>query len=67
MRRRSSSSVRIFYPRLSSEEVIGLLRERLPKVAEELPFLKAVLFDSYNPQGDLEWRSRRGSKPTQTS
>ena len=40
MCRRSSSSVRIFHPRLSSEEVIGLLRERLPKVSEELPFLE---------------------------
>jgi len=47
MRKRSSSSVKVFYPRLSGEEVVKLLRERLLKVAEELPLLKAVLFGSY--------------------
>lgn len=47
MRKRSSSSVRVFYPRLSREEVVGLLKERLPRLTGKLPVLKAVLFGSY--------------------
>ncbi|MBC7098055.1 nucleotidyltransferase domain-containing protein [Candidatus Bipolaricaulota bacterium] len=47
MRKRSSSSVKVFYPRLSREDVVRLLRERLPGLARELPLVKAVLFGSY--------------------
>ncbi len=38
MHKRSSSSVRVFYPSLSRDEVVDLLRERLPELAKKLPF-----------------------------
>lgn len=47
MRKRSSSSVKVFYPRLGRDEVVGLLQERLPELADKLPLVKAVLFGSY--------------------
>jgi len=47
MPRKSSGSVRVFYPRLSREEVLERLRRRLPELAGRLPLRKAVLFGSY--------------------
>ncbi len=47
MRKGSSSSVRIFYPRFDREEVLRLLSERLGKLGEELPLRRVVLFGSY--------------------
>lgn len=44
---RSSSSVRVFYPRLTREEAIRLLRERIPLLARKLPVVKAELIGSY--------------------
>ncbi|GIX47768.1 MAG: hypothetical protein KatS3mg131_1979 [Candidatus Tectimicrobiota bacterium] len=47
MRRRSSSSVRVFYPGLSREEVLTRLREGLARLQALLPLRLAVLFGSY--------------------
>ena len=45
--KKSSSSVRIFYPRLNREEVIQGLARKLPGLQKELPLLLVVLFGSY--------------------
>ena len=55
----SSDSVRVFWPRLSREELLRLLRERLPKLAEKLPLVRVVLFGSYaqgtyGPRSDVD-------------
>lgn len=47
MRRQSSPSVRISYPRFSRDRLIGMLRERLPLLAERLPLVRVVLFGSW--------------------
>ncbi|MEM3553952.1 MAG: nucleotidyltransferase domain-containing protein [Candidatus Bathyarchaeia archaeon] len=55
----SFDSVRVFWPRLSREELLRLLRERLPKLAEKLPLVRVVLFGSYaqgtyGPRSDVD-------------
>ena len=47
MRRGSSSSVRVFYPRFSKRELIGHLRDRVPALLQCLPVKRVVLFGSY--------------------
>ena len=47
MRRRSSSSVHIFYPKFDKEEIILGLSERLKELEEKLPLVHVVLFGSY--------------------
>jgi len=47
MRKRSSTSVRIFYPKLDREGLIKLLSERLGELAARLPLVRVVLFGSY--------------------
>jgi len=47
MARKSSGSVRIFYPRVSRRDVIDRLKRQLPALDAELPLLLAVLFGSY--------------------
>lgn len=47
MRKKSSSSVRVFYPKFSRDEVIKVIGERLPDLKKELPLLLVVLFGSY--------------------
>jgi predicted nucleotidyltransferase len=47
MRSRSSPSVKVFSPPYSREEVIELLRLRLPSLNKHLPLQRAVLFGSY--------------------
>lgn len=47
MQSRSSSSVRVFYPKLNRDEVIAQLRAKLPALAEQLPLVRVVLFGSY--------------------
>lgn len=47
MHKESSSSVRIFYPRLNRAEVIQLLSQGLSKLQAELPLEQVVLFGSY--------------------
>lgn len=43
----SSGSVKVFYPRYRQEELVALLRERLPALATVLPLKRVVLFGSW--------------------
>jgi len=47
MREGSSSSVRVFYPKLNREEVVEILEERIGKLEKLLPLVRVVLFGSY--------------------
>lgn len=47
MPRRSSPSVRVFFPRFDRETLVGALRERLPSLAARLPLVRVVLFGSW--------------------
>ena len=47
MRKASSSSVQIFYPRFNKEQLIQSLRERMGELAKKLPLSLVVLFGSY--------------------
>lgn len=47
MRRRSSNSVRVYYPEHSREELVALLRKRLAELSERLPIRLVILFGSY--------------------
>lgn len=47
MRTKSSGSVRIFYPALDKAGLLRILRERLPRLAGQLPLVRVVLFGSY--------------------
>ena len=47
MPKRSSSSVRVFYPPYSREELLALLRQRAPALQAKLPLTRLVLFGSY--------------------
>lgn len=44
---KSTSSVQIFYPEFSREEVIQTLRQGLANLLKQLPCLQVVLFGSY--------------------
>lgn len=47
MRKESSTSVRISWPRFDQQELIQGFKEKLRDLAEKLPLLLAVLFGSY--------------------
>jgi hypothetical protein len=47
MQKRSSSSVRIFYPKFDRERLIHIISERLADLKRELPLIKVILFCSY--------------------
>lgn len=47
MRTRLSGSVKVFSPPYRREELIALLRARLPALASEIPLLRVVLFGSW--------------------
>ncbi|HBR10369.1 TPA: hypothetical protein DD712_03875 [Candidatus Acetothermia bacterium] len=47
MQRKSSTSVRIFYPKVDREEVLWILSERLKELEGQLPLVRVVLFGSY--------------------
>ncbi|HLF80600.1 MAG TPA: nucleotidyltransferase domain-containing protein [Anaerolineales bacterium] len=47
MPRGSSTSVRVFYPRLTSEEIIARLRAGVLELERSLPLIRLVLFGSY--------------------
>ncbi len=47
MPKRSSSSVRIFYPRFNREEIIREINRNLEVLGRELPLLLVALFGSY--------------------
>ncbi len=48
MLRKSSSSVKVFYPPFSREELITLLRQRVCILQGKLPLKRVVLFGSYS-------------------
>ena len=47
MRRRSSGSVQVFYPKLTRDEVIQLISARLKELNKLLPLMRVILFGSY--------------------
>ncbi len=47
MPRRSSSSVRVFYPRLDRAELLRTLKDGLARLEAVLPVRRVVLFGSY--------------------
>ena len=47
MLRKSSSSVRIYYPKLDREKLVSLLREKARDLSREFPIRLIVLFGSY--------------------
>lgn len=47
MRKESSSSVKIFYPKFSKEELIKVIAERLARLNKRLPLKLVALFGSY--------------------
>ena len=47
MRKGSSSSVQIFYPRFDKEELIRKLKKKVEELAGKLPLSLVVLFGSY--------------------
>ncbi len=47
MLKKSSSSVRVFYPKFNKEQIIQALSGNLENLGRELPLLLVVLFGSY--------------------
>lgn len=47
MPKRSSGSVRIFYPAFDRGELLRILRERIARLGAKLPLVRVVLFGSY--------------------
>lgn len=47
MPKESSTSVKIYYPKHSLEEVVSLLREAVDRLADRLGLLRVVVFGSY--------------------
>lgn len=47
MQKRSSDSVRIFYPRFSKEEIISDIHRKLTDLNKKLPLRLVILFGSY--------------------
>jgi hypothetical protein len=47
MRKESFGSAKIFWPKLSREELLRLLAERLPELEQKLPLVLVILFGSY--------------------
>ena len=47
MQKKSSNSVRIFYPRFNKEEVVKRVTDNLEALKSRLPFLLVSLFGSY--------------------
>ncbi len=47
MQQISSTSVRVFYPKLKQEEIVRKIRKNLTALSEKLPVKKIILFGSY--------------------
>jgi len=47
MRKESSSSVRIFYPKFDRKELVQKLKKKIKELAKEIPLSLVVLFGSY--------------------
>lgn len=52
MQRPSLGSVKAFYPRWTRDELIALLRARLPELARSLPFWRVGL--SFGPRASIQ-------------
>lgn len=48
MQKKSSSSVKIFYPKFNKANVIRMINEKLPALKRKLPLTKVILFGSYS-------------------
>ena len=48
MQRKSSSSVRVFYPEFNREEIISQIQQALATLQEKLSLRLVVLFGSYS-------------------
>ncbi len=44
---KSSSSVKIYYPRYDREKVVALIKDRIPKLKKKLHLVELKLFGSY--------------------
>jgi len=51
MRKKSSSSVRVFYPKLDRTRLVRILSQGLRELNPKLPLVRAVLFGSYAKGG----------------
>lgn len=47
MQNKSFSSAKVFYPPFDRQELLALLRQRIPALREKLPLKRVVLFGSY--------------------
>ncbi|HEV8129855.1 MAG TPA: nucleotidyltransferase domain-containing protein [Acidobacteriota bacterium] len=47
MPRKSSSTVKVFYPRFSYAQLVGVLAQHLSRLARTFPLKRAVLFGSW--------------------
>lgn len=47
MPKKSSSSVRVFYPKFDTQWVVKTLKEHLPQLQKQLPIKMVALFGSY--------------------
>ena len=47
MQRKSSDSVRVFYPKFDREKLVQNIRKRIEDLDQKLPLLLVVLFGSY--------------------
>ncbi len=47
MQHKSSSSVKVFYPKFSKEEIIQRIKEGIEELAQKMPLKKVILFGSY--------------------
>jgi len=47
MQNKSFSSVKVFYPLFNREELLVLLRQRIPALRRKLPLKRVALFGSY--------------------
>lgn len=48
MQKKSSSSVKVFYPEFNQADLLRILKERIKRLNKELPLVKVILFGSYS-------------------
>ena len=47
MQRKSSNSVKIYYPKYNKEKIIKLLKAKIHRIKKKIPVKKVILFGSY--------------------
>lgn len=47
MREESSNSVKVYYPKYSKEEIIKIIKKKMPTLKKKLSIVKIILFGSY--------------------